>query len=155
MSTAQLSTFSVNGHLFGVEVATVQEAIRYQPMPRVPLAPAALAGLINLRGQVIAAVDLRRGFGFPDRAAGELAMDVIVHTRDGLVSLLVDRVGDVVEVAEEAFEEPPETLGGIARELIRGAYKLDHALLLSLDVQGAVDLPPLDNGSGIVDAAPM
>ena len=59
-----------------------------------------------------------------------------------------------VEVAQEAFEEPPETLGGIARELIRGAYKLDHALLLSLDVQRAVDLPPLDNGSG-VGARPM
>ena len=155
MSAAQLSTFSVNGHLFGVEVAVVQEVIRYQPMTRVPLAPAALAGLINLRGQVITAVDLRRRLGFPDRAAGELAMDVIVRTSDGLVSLLVDRIGDVVEVAQEAFEEPPETLAGIARELIRGAYKLDHALLLLLDVQGAVDLPPLDNGSGMVVATPM
>ena len=124
-------------------------------MTRVPLAPAALAGLINLRGQVITAVDLRRRLGFPERAAGELAMDVIVRTSDGLVSLLVDRIGDVVEVAQEAFEEPPETLAGIARELIRGAYKLDHALLLLLDVQGAVDLPPLDNGSGIVVATPM
>ena len=128
MSAAQLSTFSVNGHLFGVEVAVVQEVIRYQPMTQVPLAPAALAGL---------------------------AMDVIVRTSDGLVSRLVDHIGDVVEVAQEAFEEPPETLGGIARELIRGAYKLDHALLLSLDVQHAVDLPPLDNGSGIVGATPM
>jgi purine-binding chemotaxis protein CheW len=155
MSAAQLSTFSVNGHLFGVEVAVVQEVIRYQPMTRVPLAPAALAGLINLRGQVITAVDLRRRLGFPERAAGELAMDVIVRTSDGLVSLLVDRIGDVVEVGQDAFEEPPETLGGIARELIRGAYKLDHALLLSLDVQRAVDLPPLDNGSGIVGARPM
>jgi purine-binding chemotaxis protein CheW len=155
MSAAQLSTFSVAGHLFGVEVAAVQEVIRYQPMTRVPLAPAALAGLINLRGQVITAVDLRRRLGFPDRAADELPMDVIVRTRDGLVSLLVDRIGDVVEVAEEAFEEPPETLQGITRELIRGAYKLDHALLLSLDVQGAVELPPLAGDSGISGAAPM
>lgn len=155
MSAAQLSTFSVNGHLFGVEVAVVQEVIRYQPMTRVPLAPAALAGLINLRGQVIPAVDLRRRLGFPERAAGELAMDVIVRTSDGLVSLLVDRIGDVVEVAQEALEEPPETLGGIARELIRGAYKLDHALLLSLDVERAVDLPPLESGSGTVGATPM
>jgi purine-binding chemotaxis protein CheW len=155
MNAAQLSTFSVNGHLFGVEVAVVQEVLRYQPMTRVPLAPAALAGLINLRGQVVTAVDLRRRLGFPERAAGELAIDVIVRTGDGLVSLLVDRIGDVVEVTQEAFEEPPETLGGIARELIRGAYKLDHALLLSLDVQRAVDLPPLDNGSGIVGARPM
>ena len=138
-----LTTFFVNGYLFGIEVATVQEVIRYQPMTRVPLAPPALSGLINLRGQIIAAVDLRRRLGFPDRAAGELPMDVVVRTRDGMVSLLVDRIGDVVEVSEEAFEEPPDTLVGIARELIRGAYKLDDALLLSLDVQGAVELRPV------------
>jgi chemotaxis signal transduction protein len=88
----------------------VQEVIRYQPMTRVPLAPAALAGLINLRGQVITAVDLRRRLGFPDRAADELAMDVIVRTRDGLVSLLVDRIGDVVEVAG-GRPRAPATLG--------------------------------------------
>jgi purine-binding chemotaxis protein CheW len=62
---AQLSTFLVNGYLFGVEVATVQEVIRYQPMTRVPLAPPALSGLINLRGQVIAAVDLRHRLASP------------------------------------------------------------------------------------------
>jgi purine-binding chemotaxis protein CheW len=142
MSTAQLATFSVSGYRFGVEVAMVQEVIRYQPMTRVPLAPAALVGLVNLRGQVITAVDLRTRLGFGGRAAGELPMDVIVRTRDGLVSLLVDRIGDVVEVAEEAFEAPPETLHGIARELIRGAYKLDHALLLLLDLEAAVELQP-------------
>jgi purine-binding chemotaxis protein CheW len=141
-STAQLSTFVVNGYLFGVEVATVQEVIRYQPMTRVPLAPPAFGGLVNLRGQVISAIDLRRRLGFPDRTAGELPMDVIVRTRGGLVSLLVDQIGDVVDVSEEAFEEPPDTLLGIARELIGRVYKLDDTLLLSLDVEGAVDLPP-------------
>jgi purine-binding chemotaxis protein CheW len=140
MSAAQLSTFSVGDHQFGVEVAAVQEVILHQPMTRVPLAPADLGGLINLRGQVIPAVDLRRRLGFPDRVAGQPPMDVILHTRDGLVSLLVDGIGDVVEVPDEAFEEPPETLHGIGRELIRGAYKLDDALLLLLDVQAAVDL---------------
>jgi purine-binding chemotaxis protein CheW len=141
-SPAQLSTFVVNGYLFGVEVATVQEVIRHQPMTRVPLAPPAFGGLVNLRGQVISAIDLRRRLGFPDRTAGELPMDVIVRTRDGLVSLLVDQIGDVVDVSEEAFEEPPDTLLGIARELIRRVYKLDDTLLLSLDVEGAVDLQP-------------
>jgi purine-binding chemotaxis protein CheW len=137
-----LTTFHLDRYLFGVEVATVQEVIRYQPMTRVPLAPQALSGLINLRGQIIPAVDLRRRLGFPDRPAGELPMDVVVRTGDGMVSLLVDRIGDVVEVSEEAFEEPPDTLTGVARELIRGAYKLDGALLLWLDVEGAVELRP-------------
>jgi purine-binding chemotaxis protein CheW len=141
-SPAQLSTFVVNGYLFGVEVATVQEVIRYQPMTRVPLAPPAFGGLVNLRGQVISAIDLRRRLGFPDRTAGELPMDVIVRTSDGLVSLLVDQIGDVVDVSGEAFEEPPDTLLGIARELIRRVFQLDDSLLLSLDVEGAVDLQP-------------
>jgi purine-binding chemotaxis protein CheW len=150
-----LMTFHVDGHLFGVEVAAVQEVVRYQPMTRVPLAPPALSGLINLRGQIIPAVDLRRRLGFPDRPAGELPMDVIVRTGDGMVSLLVDRIGDVVEVSEDAFEEPPDTLAGIARELIRGAYKLPGALLLSLDVHGAVELRPVGGGSGTPVAASM
>jgi purine-binding chemotaxis protein CheW len=139
---AQLSTFVVDRYLFGVEVAMVQEVIRHQPMTRVPLAPPALSGLVNLRGQVIAAVDLRRRLGFPDRAAGDLPMDVVVRTKDGLASLLVDRVGDVVEVSEEAFEALPETLVGVARALVRGACRLDDALLLWLDAQGAVELQP-------------
>jgi purine-binding chemotaxis protein CheW len=141
-SPAQLSTFVVNGYLFGVEVATVQEVIRCQSMTRVPLAPPAFGGLVNLRGQVIAAIDLRRRLGFPDRTAGELPMDVIVRTRDGLVCLLVDQIGDVVDVSEEALEEPPDTLLGIARALIRRVYKLDDTLVLSLDVEGAVELQP-------------
>lgn len=141
-SPAQLSTFVVNRYLFGVEVATVQEVIRCQSMTRVPLAPPAFGGLVNLRGQVIAAIDLRRRLGFPDRRAGELPMDVIVRTRDGLVCLLVDQIGDVVDASEEAFEEPPDTLLGIARALIRRVYKLDDTLLLSLDVEGAVELQP-------------
>ncbi len=139
---AQLSTFVVNGHLLGVEVEVVQEVTRYQPMTRVPLAPSALGGLINLRGQVITAVDVRHRLGFPDRGADELPMNVIVRSNDGMVSLLVDRIGDVVDVSEEAFEEPPDTLLGIARELIRGAYKLDGALLLLLDVRAVVGLEP-------------
>ena len=92
MSPAQLSTFSVDGHLFGAEVAVVQEVIRYQPMTRVPLAPAALAGLINLRGQVITAVDLRRRLGFPDRAAGE-RVQALLAVR-GLDDLEPGRVHD-------------------------------------------------------------
>jgi purine-binding chemotaxis protein CheW len=142
----QLSTFVVNGYLFGAHMASVQEVVHHQPMTRVPLAPAAVSGLLNLRGQVVTAIDLRRQLGFPDRAAGEPVMDVILRTRHGSVCLLVDRIGDGVEVSEDAFEEPPETLRGVARELILGAYKLDGALLLRLDVERAVR-PREDHGA--------
>ena len=140
MSTRQFSTFVVAGHLFGIEVENVQEVIRYQPMTRVPLAPREIGGLINLRGQVITAVDLRARLDFPPRGEEELPMNVVVRTDDGAVSLLVDQIGEVVHASDADFEAPPETLVGATRSLIRGAYKLDSALLLAIDVPRAVDI---------------
>ena len=140
MSVQQLSTFTVDRYDFGVEVATVQEVIRYQEMTRVPLAPPSVGGLINLRGQVITAVDLRHRLGLPRREPGVLPMNVVVRTDDGAVSLLVDRIGEVVHASSDDFEMPPETLTGPGRDLIRGAYKLDGRLLLALDVRRALDV---------------
>jgi len=136
----RLSTFRVDGLLFGVDVGRVQEVLRYQPMTPVPLARPAVAGLINLRGQVMTAVDLRRQLGFPGRAAGEKPLNVVVRTGEEAVSLLVDSIGDVVDADPDLFEAPPETLSGPARELITGAYKLAGQLLLTLDVDRAVDV---------------
>jgi purine-binding chemotaxis protein CheW len=136
----QFSTFFLDGLLFGVEVSKVQEVIRYQEMTRVPLAPPVVQGLINLRGQIVTALDLRRRLNLKDRASDRLPMNVVVRTGDEAVSLLVDEIGDVLEVEEDTFERPPETLQGEARELIRGAYKLKDKLLLVLDTEKAVTL---------------
>ncbi|MCI0699858.1 MAG: chemotaxis protein CheW [Planctomycetia bacterium] len=130
----QYCTFFLDGYYFGIDVLKVQEIIRYQEMTRVPLAPPVVHGLINLRGQIVTALDLRRRLEMPDRAATELPVNVVVHTDDGAVSLLVDEIGDVLSVPEKAFERTPETLQGIAQELIRGAYKLENRLLLLLDI---------------------
>src|SRR5881397_3400536 len=111
----QYCTFYVAGHYFGLDVLKVQEIIRFQEMTRVPLAPPVVRGLINLRGQIVTAVDLRRRLEFPDRPADQLPVNVVVHTDDGAVSLLVDEIGDVLKVSERAFERPPETLQGTAR----------------------------------------
>jgi purine-binding chemotaxis protein CheW len=134
----QYCTFFVAGHCFGVDVSQVQEIIRHQEMTRVPLAPAAIRGLINLRGQIVTAIDLRRRLGFADRPAEQSHVNVVIQTDDGPVSLLVDEVGEVLEVSEKLFEAPPSTLSGAARQLIRGAYKLDSHLLLLLDVEQAL-----------------
>ncbi len=139
-ATQQFTTFTLDGDLFGVEVETVQEVLRHQAMTRVPLAPPAVGGLLNLRGQVITALDLRRRLGLPDRAPGQLPMNVVVRTDDGVVSLLVDQIGEVVETSSAAFEVPPDTVSAKARTLIRGAYKLDDRLLMALDVPRAVEL---------------
>ena len=134
----QFCTFFVDNLFFGVGVREVQEVIRYQEMTRVPLASDVVSGLINLRGQIVTAIDLRRRLNLPDRPVGELPMNVVVHRDDGAVSILVDEIGDVVEVDESSFEPPPETLVGTARTLIMGVYKLEDRLLLILDTDKAV-----------------
>ena len=131
----QYCTFYVAGHYFGLDVLKVQEIIRYQEMTRVPLAPHVVQGLINLRGQIVTAIDLRRRLELSDRPADQLPLNVVVQTDDGAVSLLVDEIGDVLHVSEKLFEPPPETLQGTARQMIRGAYKLNDRLLLLLDTE--------------------
>jgi purine-binding chemotaxis protein CheW len=140
----QFSTFVVDRLLFGVEVDTVQEVIRYQQMTRVPLAPPVVKGLINLRGQIVTAVDLRCRLGLRERAATDLPMNVVIRHEDGAVSLLVDEIGDVLEVEEESFELPPETLDGKARELIRGVYKLNDRLMHVLDSKKVVEVEKIN-----------
>ena len=134
----QLATIWLDGDLYGVEVAHVQEVLKSQGLTRVPLAPAAVAGLINLRGQVVTAIELRERLGRPPRPEGTDAVVIVVRLHGEAVSLLVDAIADVVDVDPADFEAPPDTLDGAGRELIRGAFKLDGHLLLALDVHKAV-----------------
>lgn len=136
----QFCTFYVDGLFFGVDVLRVQEVIRYQEMTRVPLSSPVVSGLINLRGQIVTAIDLRRRLVLRDRAPELLPMNVVVRTDDGAVSLLVDEIGDVLEIDPATFERPPETLTGVARQLVRGVYKLKDQLLLIIDTEQTVDL---------------
>ncbi len=140
-SPKQYCTFTLAGLLFGIEVDRVQEVIRSLELTTVPLANDVVEGLINLRGQIVTALDLRRRLELPPRTDGEQPMNIVVRVGDGALSLLVDEIGDVVDVDEDSFEAAPETLEGVARELIRGAYKLDGRLLLVLDTDRAVALP--------------
>jgi purine-binding chemotaxis protein CheW len=137
----QYCTFFLDGLFFGVPVQQVQEVIRYQELTRVPLAAPEVSGLINLRGQIVTAIDLRRRLSLPPRPEGKKPMNVVVRNEEGAVSLLVDEIGDVQEADSSLFEPPPPTLHGPARSLIRGAYKLADRLLLVLDTQQAVQVP--------------
>jgi len=139
MASRQFATFEVAGQLFGVEVHTVQEVLSYNEYTPVPLAPAAVGGLFNLRGQVIAAVDLRVQLGLPRQALRGPVMNVILRGDGEPVSLLVDKIGEVVDLDDEAFELPPDTLSGPTRELVVGTYKMAGRLMLALDVAQAVD----------------
>ena len=142
--TQQFCTFFLDGHVFGTPVPKVQEVLQHQEMTKVPLAPDVISGLINLRGQIVSAIDLRRRLGLADRPAGQLPMNVVVRTNEGAVSLLVDEIGDVIDVREDALENPPETLQGFGREVVTGVYKLSGRLLLALDIDRVVDLVDLN-----------
>jgi purine-binding chemotaxis protein CheW len=137
MESQQFCTFLLSGYLFGVPVPRVQEVIRFQPMTPVPLAPPAVRGMINLRGQIVLAIDLRLRLSLPERPEGELPMNVVVRTPDGAVSLLVDQIGDVIDVQPSTFEPPPETLRGPLRQVILGVHKLSNSLLHVLDAEKA------------------
>jgi purine-binding chemotaxis protein CheW len=139
MGSRQYATFEVDDQLFGVPVAIVQEVLSFSEYTPVPLAPQAVGGLFNLRGQVIAAVDLRVQLGLARQALQGPVMNVILRGDGEPVSLLVDRIGEVVDLDDDTFEPPPDTLSGPTRELVVGTFKLDGRLMLALDVNQAVD----------------
>lgn len=136
----QFATFFVDNLLFGVEVLRVQEVLRYQEMTSVPRGPEVIEGLINLRGQIVTAIDMRRRLGLPARSDGRTPMNMVVRSDDGAVSLLVDEIGDVLEVEESAFEDAPESVDPWIRELTTGMYKLKDRLLLILDTRKAIEV---------------
>jgi len=135
-----LCTFFLDGLRFGVDVQQVQEVVPYQEMTRVPLAPPTVRGLLNLRGQIITGIDLRRRLELPERAAGSLPMNVVLRGEDSPVSFLVDDIGEVIEVAADSWERPPDTLQRRVRELIQGVCPLQDDLLLILNTAKTLDL---------------
>jgi purine-binding chemotaxis protein CheW len=137
-TSRQFCTFHVGNLFLGIEVQQVQEVIRYLEMTRVPLASVAVRGLINLRGQIVTAIDLRQRLDMPLRGEAERAMNVVVREGDNAVSLLVDRIGDVLELDDQHLEPPPSTIGANVSGLIVGAYKLPGRLLLVLDTKSAI-----------------
>jgi purine-binding chemotaxis protein CheW len=136
----QLVTFTLDRLHFGVEVSHVQEVIRYQTMTRVPRAPAVVEGLINLRGQIVTAVDMRARVGLGKRDGSRLPMNVVIRSADGVASLLVDEIGEVVEVDAAQLEPAPLSVSDRIRDVIGGVYKLHGMLLLELDVERALTI---------------
>jgi|ERR1700682_840422 len=158
----QFSTFLVDGFLFGIEVEKVHEVASGAEITPVPLAPSMVRGLINLRGQIVTAIDLRECLQRGQRSADNPPIHLIVYTDDGFASLLVDQVDDVMEIDEDTFEPPPETLHGRFRELIRGTYKLAGRLLLVLDAEAvmngiSVAIPGQSDGvyEGVASGSPL
>jgi purine-binding chemotaxis protein CheW len=140
----QYCTFSVESLNFAVEVERVREVLRFTYVTRVPLAPAIVGGLMNLRGDIVTAIDMRARLALPPRDAAAVAMSVVLRRTSGAVSLLVDRIGDVIEVAGDSVLGVPHTIPSSVRELTRGIIPWQRELLLLLDTTRAVpeDVPP-------------
>lgn len=136
----QYATFSVAGHNLAIHVLDVQEVLRNQDLRRVPLAPDAVDGLINVRGQIVPAVDMRTVLQLPRRQPDITPASVVVRTEHGAVSLQVDEIGDVIELDASSFEAPPRNVEPGLRRLLRGVHKLKTGLLLVIDIQKATDL---------------
>jgi len=135
LNPRQIATFRVGSMLFGIDVSIVQEVIRAQRMTRVPLAPPVVKGLINLRGQILTAIDLREVLGMEPRSEDQAPMNVVIQTSSDNISILVDRIEDVIDMEISRIEEPPETVETCYRELLDAVYKLDKGLLLVLNAE--------------------
>jgi len=132
-STRQVCTFTVGELTFGVDVQNVHEVIRAQQMTKVPMAPSVVRGLINLRGRIVTAVDMRARLEVDPLADDEEPMNVVVHSEEMAVSLLVDEIGDVLNVEESLRAQPPAGLSPVVGDLVESVYKLEGDLLLVLD----------------------
>lgn len=127
-SSRQFATFFVDGNLYGIDVMKVQEVTRPLEITRMRTAPVFIKGLINLRGQIATAIGITELFGLTSAGEGS-KMTVVCKVDDVLLSLLVDRIGDVVEVEEGRYEPAPVTIPANVRMFMTGIYKLDGKIL--------------------------
>lgn len=132
-------TFHIDGHHYGVPVDDVQEVIINHPRTPVPLAPQAVLGMMNIRGRIVSAIDMRCVLCLPVRDETDDSINVIVRHAGEEVGLVADRIGDVLELDPGKKEPPPETLGNLHREFISGVYPLERHLLLILDIHRVLE----------------
>ena len=140
MIATQYATFELAGHYLGIRVLDVQEVLRRQQLTRVPLAPPVIAGLINLRGQIIPALEMRTLLRLAERTDTEEALSVVLRTDSGPVSLQVDEIGDVVEIEAVRLDPPPLNLDPYVKRCVSAVCQMKDRLLLVLDTGRAVDV---------------
>ncbi len=132
--TQTFVTFWLGEYLFGLPISEVVEINRKLEITPVPLAPGYIKGIINLRGQVLTTVDLAERIGL--RLEGNRAYNLIVKNEDEeRVSLLVEKIGDILEIPAEKVEEPPERIEGVERRFVRNVCQLPERLLVILNTK--------------------
>lgn len=138
VKTTKYATFSIGGETFGVEALNVQEIVLYQRMTKVPHSAEYILGLINLRGQIVTAIDLRYRLTGKKIEITEESMNFILKTEQGTCSVIVDDVGDVMDIGENIMEPAPETMDKRMRQYVDKICKLEDRLLCILDIEKIV-----------------
>lgn len=133
-------TLRLGQQLFGISVLAVQDVMRYQHIAHVPLAPEVFAGLLNVRGRIVTAFDMRNRLKLPNYADLEKIMMVVVDFQHELYALMVDAVGDVLSLPMKNFEKVPANIDPSWRSVAAGVFKLEKELLVILDVANVINL---------------
>ena len=143
-SAAQFLTFTLGEEVFAMDIRTVREIIQYGPMTTVPLMPGFVRGVINLRGSVVPVIDLQARFGRPPADVGKKTCIVIFDTvrdRERIeLGLLVDAVSEVIDIAPEAIEPPPNFGASVRRDFISGMGKIEGGFIILLEPERALDV---------------
>lgn len=139
-ATEGFVTVVTGGQLFGLKVLRVRDVFVPRGLSQVPLAPPEVAGLLNLRGRIVTAIDLRRRLGLPPRADGGTPVAVGIEERGELYGLIVDRVGDVVWLKPSSYDTNPANLDQRWAKVCAGVHRLDQGLLVVLDVDKVLNL---------------
>ena len=137
--TREFVTIMVGEQLCGIDVLKVRDILRPQKITQVPLASREVAGLLNLRGRIVTAINLRGRLGLDADNSGGEGMSVVIERRGELYSLAVDSVGEVLRLSSDAFERNPATLDQIWRQYSQGVYRLEEGLLVVLDDDSLLD----------------
>ena len=133
---SQLVVFELGDEGYGLDIATVYEIIRHQPVTAVPQAPSFVEGVINLRGRIIPVVDLRRRFGMGQGELTKASRIVVCEAAGTRVGLVVDGVSEVLMVSSESVEQTPDVASGYDTQYLRGIAKLGERLVILLDLAG-------------------
>jgi purine-binding chemotaxis protein CheW len=149
---AQFLTFSLGEELFAMDIRTVREIIQHGTLTTVPLMPAFVRGVMNLRGAVVPVIDLNARFHRPPTAVGKKTCIVIFDTvRDGErveVGLMVDAVSEVIALEASQIEPPPHFGGAVRQEFVTGMGRMGNRFVILLDPERAFDGAVLElNGS--------
>lgn len=132
-ASEQLVTMRVGKQVMGIPVQDVREILREQKVTHIPLVSGEIAGVLNLRGRIVTAIDVRYKMKLPPREAGRECTFVVVENKGELYSLIVDSVGDVLTIPSASIEKSPPNLASNWREVSSGVYKLENELLVILD----------------------